>query len=97
MFIVKGGMILTSGVFMDVIKQGIYLFLIVVSPALLVSLVIGLIISIFQAITQINEQTLTFVPKILAVFLTIAITGSWMFQKVIDYTQMLWIHYMSMI
>lgn len=94
----KGEMcFLTSGVFMDVIKQGIFLFLVVISPALLVSLAVGLLISIFQAITQINEQTLTFVPKILAVFLTIAITGSWMFQKMVDYTQMLWMHYISMI
>lgn len=93
----KRGDLLTADVFMDVVKQGIFLFLTVVSPALIVSLVVGLIISIFQAITQINEQTLTFVPKILAVFFTIALTGSWMFQKVIDYTIMLWTQYLSMI
>ncbi len=88
---------MTEDVFIDVMKEGIYLFLIVVSPALIVSLVVGLIISVFQAITQINEQTLTFVPKILAVFLTLAITFPWMIQKVIDYTQMLWTYYISMI
>jgi flagellar biosynthetic protein FliQ len=88
---------LTSDVFVDILKQGIYLFLIVVSPALIVSLIVGLIISVFQAITQINEQTLTFVPKILAVFLTLAIIFPWMIQKVIDYTQLLWTYYISLI
>uniref|UniRef100_A0A7V3VTH7 Flagellar biosynthetic protein FliQ n=1 Tax=Mesoaciditoga lauensis TaxID=1495039 RepID=A0A7V3VTH7_9BACT len=88
---------MTSDVFVDILKQGIYLFLIVVSPALIVSLIVGLIISVFQAITQINEQTLTFVPKILAVFLTLAIIFPWMIQKVIDYTQLLWTYYISLI
>lgn len=58
----------------------------VAAPVLLVSLVIGLIISIFQATTQIQEQTLTFVPKIIAVFATIIIFGSWMLHMLMDFT-----------
>lgn len=56
------------------------------APVLLVSLVIGLIISIFQATTQIQEQTLTFVPKIIAVFASIIIFGSWMLHMLMDFT-----------
>ena len=88
---------MTSEVFMDVISQGIFVILTVIAPVMLLSLLIGLTISIFQAVTQINEQTLTFVPKILVVFLTLAITGGWMMQKLVDYTQMLFTQYIAMI
>ncbi len=82
---------------MDVLSQGIYVLLTVIAPVMLLSLLVGLTISIFQAVTQINEQTLTFVPKILVVFLTLALTGTWMMQKLVEYTQMLFTHYLSMI
>ena len=88
---------MTSEVFMDVVRQGIFVLLTVITPAMLTSLLVGLTISIFQAVTQINEQTLTFVPKILVVFLTLAITGGWMMQKMAEYTQMLWTQYLAMI
>lgn len=88
---------MTSEVFMDVISQGIFVLLTVISPVMLLSLLVGLTISIFQAVTQINEQTLTFVPKILVAFLTLAITGSWMMQKLVDYTQMVFTQYIAMI
>lgn len=58
-------------------------------PVLLVSLIVGLIISIFQAATQINEMTLSFVPKIIAVIATLVVTMPWMLNMVIDYTKML--------
>jgi len=88
---------LTSEVFMDVIRQGIFVLLTVITPVMVLSLLVGLTISIFQAVTQINEQTLTFVPKILVVFLTLAVTGGWVMQKMVEYAQMLWTQYLAMI
>lgn len=60
------------------------------APPLLVSLIIGLIISIFQTVTSIQEQTLTFVPKILAVFLTLMLLGDWMLNQMTDFMIELW-------
>lgn len=59
------------------------------APVLAVSLVVGLLVSLFQAVTQINEVTLTFVPKILAVFAVLAIFGPWMMNTILAYTQQL--------
>ena len=56
------------------------------APLLLVSLIVGLAVSVFQATTQIQEATLSFIPKILAVILTIAVLGSWMLNMLTDYT-----------
>lgn len=60
------------------------------APILLVSLVVGLVISIFQAVTSIQEQTLTFVPKILAVFLALMVLGHWMLNSLANYMNELW-------
>jgi flagellar biosynthesis protein FliQ len=68
-------------------QQSLYTILIVTAPVAGVALVVGLLVSIFQATTQIQEQTLAFVPKIVAVFLTILLFGSWMLQKLVDFTQ----------
>ena len=59
-------------------------------PLLLVGLVIGLVISVFQAVTQIQEQTLTFIPKIVGMGLVLVIAGPWMLSEVITYTQELY-------
>jgi flagellar biosynthetic protein FliQ len=59
------------------------------APLLLVALVIGLVISIFQAATQINEATLSFIPKLLAVFATMVIAGPWMLDRMLDYMKAL--------
>jgi flagellar biosynthesis protein FliQ len=59
-------------------------------PLLLVGLVIGLLISIFQAVTQIQEMTLTFIPKIVATGIVIAVAGPWMLSELIGYTEQLW-------
>lgn len=56
-----------------------------VAPCLIISLVVGLLISIFQAATQINEQTMTFVPKLLAIALVLVLTGPWMMQMLMDF------------
>ena len=58
-------------------NEALYLIIITSAPVLIVSLVIGLIISIFQTVTSIQEQTLTFVPKLLAIFLTLILAGNW--------------------
>lgn len=69
------------------IAQNALLTVIYVSaPLLLVSLVVGLAVSVFQATTQIQEATLSFIPKILSVILTIAVLGSWMLSMLTDYT-----------
>jgi len=60
--------------------------LILGGPVLLVGMAVGLIISLFQAVTQIQEMTLTFVPKIIAVLLTVLYLSSWMIAKMVDYT-----------
>ena len=60
------------------------------APLLLVSLVVGLIISIFQTVTSIQEQTLTFVPKILAIFLALIIMGHWSMNNMVEYMVRLW-------
>lgn len=59
-------------------------------PLLLISLVIGLIISIFQTVTSIQEQTLTFVPKIIGIFLGLILLGGWMLQNMSDFATQLW-------
>ena len=60
------------------------------APVLLVSLIIGLIISIFQTVTSIQEQTLTFVPKIIGVFMAIMLLGGWMLNNISDFMTQLW-------
>ena len=67
-------------------RDALYTALLVAGPLLLLSLLVGLIVSIFQATTQIQEQTLAFVPKILAVFLGLVIFGPWMLQIMREFT-----------
>ncbi len=65
--------------------EAMKLALLLGAPLLLVALVTGLLISLFQAATQINEMTLSFIPKLLAVFATLVIAGPWMLGLVLDY------------
>ncbi|TDB50461.1 flagellar biosynthesis protein FliQ [Bacillus sp. CBEL-1] len=67
-------------------EKGVYTILIVCGPLLLLALVVGLLISIFQATTQIQEQTLAFVPKIVAVLVGIVFFGPWMLSKMVSFT-----------
>ena len=69
--------------------QAIKLSLLVGAPLLLVALVVGLVISIFQAATQINEMTLSFIPKLLAVFFVLVLAGPWMLVQMVDYMRQL--------
>ena len=68
-------------------QNAVTLTLIVSAPLLLVAMVVGLLISLFQAITQIQEMPLTFVPKIVAMMLTLLFLSSWMITKLVDYTR----------
>jgi flagellar biosynthetic protein FliQ len=68
-------------------QEGLVLLLMVSAPLLLTVLAVGLIVSVFQAATQINEATLTFIPKLLAAFAVLAIAGPWMLTTIVDYLQ----------
>ena len=77
---------MTVDVVVDLVRNALYVAVKVSAPILIVSLIVGLIISILQTITSIQEQTLTFVSKLLAIFLVIALAGSFIFGTVNDYT-----------
>jgi len=66
-------------------QNGLYHLLLVAAPLLLVALVVGLVVSIFQAATQINEATLSFVPKVIASVAVLAVAGPWMMTTLVDY------------
>lgn len=77
----------------DVVKistDALYTIVITSAPILLVSLIVGLIVSIFQTVTSIQEQTLTFVPKILAIFVAIIVLGHWMLNQMSGFMTSLW-------
>ena len=74
----------------DMGNDALFLIIKASAPILLVSLAVGLIISIFQTVTSIQEQTLTFVPKILAVFLTLMLLGGWMLDSMCGFMVDLW-------
>lgn len=71
-------------------SQALFLIIKCSAPPLLVSLCVGLAISIFQTVTSIQEQTLTFVPKVISIFVTLMILGHWILNNIIDYMQELW-------
>jgi flagellar biosynthetic protein FliQ len=68
-------------------QQGLYMLLLVSAPILLAVLVVGLVVSVFQAATQINEATLSFVPKVIAAVAVLAIAGPWMLTMLVEYIQ----------
>jgi len=74
---------------MEIGRQAIEVTLTIAAPMLLSALIVGLIVSIFQAATQLNEATLQFVPKLVVMFLVLLLVGPWMLQYLIDYIQRL--------
>lgn len=74
----------------DIASSALFMVIKVAAPVLLVSLIVGLIISIFQTVTSIQEQTLTFVPKVLAIFLALIVIGNWMLTELSGYMVSLW-------
>lgn len=73
----------------SLLRETLYLIIKVSAPMLLVSLVVGLILSILQTVTSIQEQTLTFVPKLLSIFLVIMLGGNWIMTSISEYFQYL--------
>jgi flagellar biosynthetic protein FliQ len=74
---------------MDIGRQAVEMTLLLSAPLLLAALVIGLIVSVFQAATQINEQTLAFIPKLVGMFLVLLLAGPWMLQLMVEYVRRL--------
>ena len=81
---------MTVDIVSEIVRAGLYTIIKTSAPVLLVSLIVGLIVSIFQTATSIQEQTLTFVPKIVAVFLAIMLFGGWMLDEMVGYMVNLW-------
>lgn len=77
---------MTSDMILQIAQSSVYTILIVLAPILGIALTVGLLVSIFQATTQIQEQTLAFIPKIVAVFISLLIFGPWMLQTVVEFT-----------
>jgi flagellar biosynthetic protein FliQ len=80
---------MTPGTVMEIGRQAIEVALIISAPTLIAALAIGLVISVFQAATQINEATLQFVPKLVGIFMVLILFGPWMLQYMVDYIQRL--------
>jgi flagellar biosynthetic protein FliQ len=81
---------MTSDTVLSLMISAMELALKIAAPILIVGLVVGVIISIFQAITQIQEQTLSFVPKLLATAVVLVVAGPWLLNELVVYTQELW-------
>jgi len=81
-----------EGTVVNLAQRALMMVIYVSAPMLGLSLVVGLAVSIFQAVTQIHEQTLTFVPKILAVIVAVAVFGAWMLRILTEYTENLYMN-----
>ncbi|KAF0804084.1 flagellar biosynthetic protein FliQ [Alcanivorax xiamenensis] len=78
---------MTPEAVMGLAYQGMMVTLMLAAPLLITALVIGLLVSLFQATTQINEMTLSFIPKILGVFAVVVLAGPWLLHLIIDFTR----------
>jgi len=74
---------------LTLVQQALFVTVLVSAPLLLTALAVGLLVSIFQAATQINEMTLSFIPKLLAMFAVLVLVGPWMLTTLVDYVQRL--------
>jgi flagellar biosynthesis protein FliQ len=82
--------LITSEIVMDIAKDAIYTIIISSAPLLLISLIVGLVISIIQTATSIQEQTLTFVPKVVCIFIAMMLFGSWILNNIVEFMVRLW-------
>ena len=80
---------MSADMVVNLMSETLYLIIKVSAPMLLVSLVVGLIISILQTVTSIQEQTLTFVPKLISIFLVLMIAGNWILTSIVEYMEYL--------
>ncbi|AEM78802.1 flagellar biosynthesis protein FliQ [Thermoanaerobacter wiegelii] len=83
---------MNTGMVIDIGREALTIALKVATPLLAVALGVGLLISIFQATTQIQEQTLSFVPKIVAILISLILFGPWMLTTLVNYTQRLFLN-----
>ena len=81
---------ITQEAVLDIAREAIYTTIITSAPLLLISLIVGLIVSIFQTVTSIQEQTLTFVPKMVGMFVGLMLLGHWMLNEMSTYMEDLW-------
>ena len=79
-----------TGTVINIARQTIWIIVETAVPVLIISMAVGLIISLFQTLTSIQEQTLTFVPKLLAILLTIMLIGGWMLNQITGFMNNLW-------
>lgn len=80
---------MTPEVAVEIVREGLYLILLLVTVIITPSLIIGLMVSVFQAATQINEQTLSFLPRLLVTLTVIIVAGPWMVQRLLEYFERL--------
>lgn len=73
-------------VFVDILRDALFLVIVLVSAVIVPSLLVGLIVAVFQAATSINEQTLSFLPRLIVTLLSLIAGGHWLVQKLMDYT-----------
>ena len=78
---------MSTGEILEVMKEAMFVAFELAGPMLIVSIVVGLIVAIFQAATQIHEQTLTFVPKLVVIAIVLVLLGPWMFSVFNDFVQ----------
>lgn len=78
---------MNAGQIIDLLRHALYVATMITAPILIICLVVGIVISIFQAATQIHEQSLSFVPKIVIVLVMIVIAGNWMVTLLSDFTK----------
>jgi flagellar biosynthetic protein FliQ len=81
---------MSSELAVDLCREAMYVALLVAGPVLLIALIVGLVIGLLQALTQIQDQTVAFVPKLLAMGVALAFVLPWMLQRLIEYSQTLW-------
>ena len=81
---------MTQEIAINVVQQALLTAIMLAAPMLGLSMIVGLAVSIFQTTTSLQEQTLTFVPKILSIIIALAVFGNWMLNQLIDFTIRLW-------
>ncbi len=76
-----------SAMVVELAREALWMTMLISAPLLAVGLAIGLLVGIFQAATSINEQTLSFIPKVVCIGITMSLAGSWMINTMVDYTK----------
>ncbi len=88
---------MTTGDVVELLRQSLTLTFMVSAPLLMMALAVGLLIGLFQAATQVNEMTLSFIPKLIAIGAVLVLTGNWMLNQMVEFTRDLIISFPSMV